>query len=378
MYHYYPTRQPVLVRDSELRIERRLPAPGEVTAQVGERVEPGTIVAVGEGAGRTVTLDVAGELGVGPERAGALLVREVGGAVTAGETIARRRQLLRARAVTSPVAGTLAGFDRATGVATIVPNRERIELTAAVAGVVEALRRPYGVTIRTFGARFYGAFGVGDAAFGVLNVVGEDREQPLAAGAIDGRAAGTVLAAGGPADAAALRKAARAGAVGVIVGSIAEGELRDFLQVGNQGLWRVGLPDWRLPAATTPLTIVVTEGFGRRPMAAPLYDALVAAGGGPVALRGATSLIRPLSRPEVLLPAGVRHERDESEPPIAALVPGATVRIVDQERLGTVGTVHDAPRRRRIAGDLVVEALEVDLPDGARLLLPVANVEVLT
>ncbi|MFN8515617.1 MAG: hypothetical protein U0841_24150 [Chloroflexia bacterium] len=30
MYHYHPTRQPLLVRDNELRIMRRLPVAGNV------------------------------------------------------------------------------------------------------------------------------------------------------------------------------------------------------------------------------------------------------------------------------------------------------------------------------------------------------------
>jgi hypothetical protein len=51
---------------------------------------------------------------------------------------------------------------------------------------------------------------------------------------------------------------------------------------------------------------------------------------------------------------------------------------VDQDHLGLVATVAEAPRRRRLAGSLVLDALEVALPQGGRLTVPTANVEVLT
>lgn len=377
MYHNYPTRQPVLVRDSDLRIERRLPVQGEVKVRPGDRVEPSTIIAVGDQTGRPIVLNLARELEVEPEKVAELLTVKPGSAVAAGDTIARKRRVLRAQSVKSPVAGIFTRLDPQAGTATIVPAARRIELAAYVAGVVEDVEQAYGATIRAFGSRFYGAFGVGDEAFGVLKVVTKDRQHPLSPDLIDSRAARSVLVAGGAANAAALRKAAQVGAKGVIIGSIEERELAAFLKTESQALWRVGLPDWRLPAATSPLTIVVTEGFGQSPMAQPLYDTLVAGDSEQVSLCGLTRIANTLSRPEVLVSSGSGRDQEEGGLPIAALVPGATVRIIDQDHLGAVGTISEAPRRRRLGGDLVVEALEVDLPNGGRMVLPVANVEVL-
>lgn len=377
MYYYYPTRQPILVRDSELRIERRLPVTGEVQVRTGERVEPSKIVAAGDQVGRPIDINVARALEVEPGKARGQLVKAPGSTVGQDEPIAKRRRGLRTQAVTSPVAGLFTRFDPATGTATITPATRRIELAAYVAGVVEDLEQARGVTIRTFGSRFYGAFGVGDEAFGVLKVVGKDRQHPLGPELIDGRAKHSVLVAGGSVNAAALQKAVQAGAKGIIAGSIEEHELLAFLKAQGPSLWRVGLPDWRLPTIDSPLTIVVTEGFGQSPMAAPLYDILMAGNGEQVSLSGTTRLAAPLRRPEVLISSGSGRSNDNRGLPVAALVPGATVRIVDQDHLGLVGTVREAPRRRRLEGDLVLDALEVDLPNGGRLLLPTANVEVL-
>ncbi|HET8625883.1 MAG TPA: hypothetical protein VFL91_00585 [Thermomicrobiales bacterium] len=377
MYSYYPTRQPVLVRDSELRVERRLPAAGEVKVRVGDRVEPGTVVAVAERPGRPVLLNVARELEVAPQDAGRRLIKAPGSTVAPDEPVARRRRGLRVRTVKSPCEGTVTGFDAATGILTLTPTAQRIELNAYAAGIVEDVELQYGVTIRLFGSRFYGAIGLGGEAHGVLKVLTGDRQQPLTAEAIDSRAARAVIAAGGGVNAAALAKAAQVGVKGVIVGSIEERELLAFLKVERQAAWRVGLPDWQLPTATAPFTIVVTEGFGQGPMAEPLYETLRAGDGEQVSLRGTTRLAGGLERPEVLLSGGSGRGAEDQGLPVAALVPGATVRLVDQDHLGALATVREAPRRRRLTGDLVVPALEVELATGGRVLVPTANVEVL-
>jgi hypothetical protein len=178
-------------------------------------------------------------------------------------------------------------------------------------------------------------------------------------------------------NAAALAKAAQVGVKGVIVGSIEERELLAFLKVDRQAAWRVGLPDWQVPTAAAPFTLVITEGFGQGPMAGPLYETLRAGDGEQVSLRGTTRLAGGLERPEVLLSGGSGRGAEDQGLPVAALVPGATVRLVDQDHLGALATVREAPRRRRLAGDLVVPALEVELATGGRALVPTANVEVL-
>ena len=63
--------------------------------------------------------------------------------------------------------------------------------------------------------------------------------------------------------------------------------------------------------------------------------------------------------------------------PVAALVPGAMVRLVDQDHLGVIATVREAPRHRRFDGDVLLDALVIDLPNGEPMLVPTANVEVL-
>ena len=378
MYHYHPTRQPLLVRDNELRVVRRLPVQGSVSVRPGDRVEPGAIIATADQTNVPVLINVAHELDMEPVGVPERLTKEPGQPVGAGEAIAKRRRGLRTQSVRSPVEGTFIGFDTITGTAAIRPRSLRIEMPAYVGGVVEDVEIAWGVTIRTFGARFFGAIGLGDETFGVLKVVGGDRQRPLSPDLIDGRAARSVVAAGGTASAAALAKAVQIGAKGVIVGSIEEAELAQFLKTQEGALWRVGLPDWQIPLAAAPITIVITEGFGRGTMAAPFYDTLLANDGSEVSLCGITRLAGGLRRPEVILPARGGGRGEENSLPIASLEPGATVRLVDQDHLGLIATVREAPRRRRFEGDLLLDALVIDLPNGEPMLVPAANVEVLS
>lgn len=378
MFNTYPTRQPLLVHDSDLRIERRLPMQGQLQVKTGERVEPSTIVATGERADRPIVVNIARELDVAPGSSEERLIKQPGQPLEAGEIIAKRRRGLRTHAVRSPIAGTLIRFDAQLGNALIRPATTRIELPAQVAGVIEEVEQGWGVTIRTFGSRFFGVVGVGEDTFGVLKMIPGDNQRPLGPEQIDSRSARAILAIGGAVSAAALTKAVQAGIRGIIAGSIDEPELTNWLGEGGGSRWRVGLPDWQLPTGGAPLTLVLTEGFGRAPMARPLYDTLAAADGIPVAIGGTTRLVGGLRRPEVIVPSrtGARGA-DSAHLPLAALEPGATVRLLDQDHLGILATVKEAPRRQRLEGDLLVDALEVAFANGEALCVPTANVEVL-
>jgi hypothetical protein len=378
VFHYNPTRQPTLVRENDLRIVRRLPVAGEVHVKVGERVEASALVATGEQIPAITFVNVSRELGIEPGAAEARLVKEPGQQVSAGEVIARRRRGLRNLTVRSSITGTFLSFDPLLGTALIQPPATRIELPAYVGGVIEEVEQARGVTIRTFGSRFYGAFGVGKEAFGVLKVVGGDRQRPLSAEMIDNRSARAILAVGGTVNAAALNKAVQVGVRGIIAGSIEEAELVSWLGVKDSALWRVGLPSWQMPTVEGPLTLVLTEGFGSAAMAAPLYDVLAAADGMQSAVSGLTRLSGGLRRPEVVvLSRSAGRSGDDLTLPVASLEPGTAVRLLDHDHLGVLAVVFAAPRRQRLEGDLLTTAVTVTLPNGERMHLPTANVEAL-
>ena len=60
----------------------------------------------------------------------------------------------------------------------------------------------------------------------------------------------------------------------------------------------------------------------------------------------------------------------------AALVPGATVRLVAPSDLGLIGTVSQEPRRERFGDGQMVDVVAVNLSHGGTRVVPVADVEV--
>lgn len=379
MLNSYPLDQPLVVRDTEFQLRRVLDSPGTVTVKQGERVEPSTVVAVADRAGRPFKVNIAREFGIEPGKAAKRLTKQPGTALAQGETLAKHRRGLRVKKLKSPAAGTLAAFDERTGAATIVPGEQKLVVHALVAGTVTEVEPARGVLIRAFGSRLQGAFGIGEEASGVLRLVSSDRQQPLTPDQIDSRAARSILIAGGTANAEALSRAVDAGVKGVILGSLEEPELLTFLRLQRRTAWRVGLPHWQLLGGTrSALTIVVTEGFGQSPMTSAFYDALAASSGGQVSLSAVTRLACGLSRPEIYL-----YGTSGRDVPSASAVtplqigPGTIVRLADQDHLGAVGTVQDTPARRRLYGDLVTATVAVQMAGGTTLLVPLTNLEVL-
>jgi hypothetical protein len=169
---------------------------------------------------------------------------------------------------------------------------------------------------------------------------------------------------------------------GVIVGGIEEHELRAFLGWQGPANWQTGLSSWRWPASEQlnepQLTLVVTEGFGVRPMNQALFDLLSAQDRQEALIDGQTSLRRPLRRPRVIIPL-TRGVSGQIEPPRLPLRVGATVRLLDHVHLGQLATVRTLPvAPRRLASGARVAAVEVIAAGGTPLWLPRTCVEVMS
>jgi len=90
-----------------IRKERRLPLPGVVLVDEGDRVQPSTVIARTELVpGAPHLVEVAAELGIPAAQAASCILKKVGDRVEAGEVIARLEQPLRpTREVRSPTSG---------------------------------------------------------------------------------------------------------------------------------------------------------------------------------------------------------------------------------------------------------------------------------
>jgi hypothetical protein len=255
------------------------------------------------------------------------------------------------------------------------------ELQATVRGLVMDVIPNQGVRIETPAAQVYGAFGFGSERSGVLQLLVTDPAEPIEPDRITTKSAYAIMIGGSGITAAALRRAVKEQVRGVIVGGIDESELRAFLGWDSVRDWRAGNGTWQIPAGTEQydLTLVVTEGFGTQPMSAPLFDLLAAHDRQEALIEGLTRLRGPMQRPRVVIPLSSRTSGIQLDPPRPQLQIGASVRLLDAAHLGQIGqvrTVSSAPRR--LASHVRAPAVDVVLEDGTTMLLPRADVEVLS
>ncbi len=377
---YVPTGTPPLITSAMARIERRLPHPGEVLVRAGQRVEPDEVIARAYLPGTPQIVNLARALMIAPSLVERAMAREVGNKVGQGEVLARTGRI-GGRVCLAPVSGIIVAVDSETGYVTIAPDPLTYEMQATVRGLVMEVTPGQGVRIETPAAQVYGAFGLGRERSGVLQLLVTDPSEPILPEKVDARSANAIIIGGSGITAAALRRAVQKEVYGVIVGGIDEVELRAFLGWASVGNWRPGNGMWQLPAAALgesfDLTLVVTEGFGTRPMSSPLFELLAQHDRKEALIEGVTRLRGPMQRPRVVIPLSSRTAGIDLEPPRPALRPGATVRLLDSQHLGQVGRVRfvsSAPRR--LASRVRAPAVEVLLEDGTTLLLPRAAIEV--
>jgi hypothetical protein len=378
---YVPTGTPPLIGSALARIERRLPSAGEVLVRMGQRVEPEEVVARAYLPGIPQVVNLARALTIAPALVERAMIREVGNKVAQGEVLARSSRV-GGRTCLSPVSGKIEAVDTETGYVTISPDPTMYELQATVRGLVMEVIPNLGVRIETPAAQVYGVFGLGAERSGVLRLLVTDPAEPIRPEMIDARSAYAIIIGGNGITAAALRRAAQEQVRGVIVGGIDEAELRAFLGWDSIAGWRTGGGTWQLPASSAgqpyDLTLVVTEGFGERPMSQPLFELLAQHDRQEALIEGATRLRAPLQRPRVVIPLSSRSAGVQLEPPRPALQPGAMVRLLDSAHLGQTARVRGVSAApRRLPSRVRTAAVDVTLEDGTPLLVPRADVEVL-
>jgi hypothetical protein len=354
---------------AEMRRVRLLPIAGEVLVQVGQRVQPDTVVARALLPGNVVTLHLSRQLGVAPADLHDLLLVKEGGAVTKGQPFARSKGMfgLMKQTVESPTAGVLESVSKVSGQALFREAPLPVEVKAYLAGTVSAVTPPYGCEIAARGTMVQGIFGIGPETAGPIVVLSEDAARPLTPADIRPEHAGAVLVGGSLASLAVLRRAIEVKAAALVTGGLDAADLKQ-LRGYDLGVAITG-------NETTGLTLVVTEGFGELALSARTLRLLAAAAGRTASVSGATQIRAGVMRPEVLVPGDVA-EVERTAVDSGLLAPGSVVRIIRDPHFGALGSVVELPPEPRLLDtEAKVRILTVALAGGQRVTLPRANVE---
>jgi hypothetical protein len=235
--------------------------------------------------------------------------------------------------------------------------------------------------IETPAAQVYGAFGVGNERNGVLRLLTIDPSEVVQPDQIDARSSYAILICGAGITAAGLQRAVEEQVRGIIVGGIDESELRTFMGWNGNSVWRTGTNSWQIPdpnhTSNLELTLVLTEGFGIRPMARPIFELLSKQSGMEAFIEGTTQLRWPMRRPRVIIPMH-RSTGAPVGPSRPQLQLGTLVRLLDNDHLGQqaqVRTLTSVPQQ--IASGARLHAIEVETEEGQTLWVPRSSVEVL-
>ncbi|MFA0747215.1 hypothetical protein [Fervidibacter sp.] len=363
--------------DIVVRKVRRLPLKGQVLVQVGDSVNPDTVVARTELPGPVTTVRVAERLGVEPRELPKYLLKQVGDKVQAGEIIAERKSFfgLFTSRVTSPITGTIDFISEATGNIGIRHLPTPVEVTAYLRGLVVDVLPEEGAVVATRGVFVQGIFGLSGERHGQIALLADSPDEVVSHTKVSDEHKGKVLIAGALAHWRLMEAAKQVGAVALVTGGVLDTDIKKLLGY-DIGVAITG-------HEPLPFTLIVTEGFGEIAMAKRTFELLASQEGREASVNGATQIRAGVIRPEVVVPKDGAltledlEEPKESEFAAGELNIGTPIRLIRAPYFGALGRVVALPPEpQEIETETKTRVLEAELVTGERVIVPRANVEI--
>jgi len=363
--------------DTVVRKVRRLPLKGQVLVQVGDSVNPDTVVARTELPGPVTTVRVAERLGVEPRELPKYLLKQVGDKVQAGEIIAERKSFfgLFTSRVTSPITGTIDFISEATGNIGIRHLPTPVEVTAYLRGLVVDVLPEEGAVVATRGVFVQGIFGLSGERHGQIALLADSPDEVVSDTKLSDEHKGKVLIAGALAHWRLMEAAKQVGAVALVAGGVLDTDIKKLLGY-DIGVAITG-------HEPLPFTLIVTEGFGEIAMAKRTFELLASQEGREASVNGATQIRAGVIRPEVVVPKDGAltledlEEPKESEFAAGELNIGTPIRLIRAPYFGALGRVVALPPEpQEIETETKTRVLEAELVTGERVIVPRANVEI--
>lgn len=373
MAHAYTPGLQVLSK-SAIKKTRTLPIPGEVVVRKGDVVKADSIVAKTNIPSDVVTVNVVNMLGIEPGEIFDYMLKGEKESVEKDEPIAQNKPLIKwfKTTVKSPISGTIESISKITGQVILRKPPRLLKLKAYVDGTVTDVIGNVGVKIETEATFIQGILGVGGETHGELCVVCDSPEKELTANMITDEHKNKIIVGGSFTNYDALKKAIDKSVKGIIVGGINAKDLNPLLGY-ELGVAITGDED-------IPLTLIITEGFGKIAMASRTFDLLKMREGNAASISGRTQIRAGVMRPEIIIPI-TEDMKDLPAPKMVAetgVVVGDEVRIIREPYFGKIGRIKALPSElKEIETGAKVRIMDVELSDGTIVTVPRANVEII-
>jgi len=354
---------------------RLLPLPGTVLVDVGQSVDPATVIARTELPGKIHVLNIINQLSILPEDINDFMNKKQGDEVQRGEIIAEDKPFIRwlKTQVECPVEGSVENISDVTGQVLIREKPQPLDLLAYIKGTIHEILPNQGVVIKTTCNLVQGIFGVGGERWGSLVKITETPKEPLRCSHITSDMRGSIGFGGSYAGLDVLEKAKECGLHGLVVGGIDAQNLKKLLGY-DLGVAITGTEN-------IDFTLVITEGFGSIPMAQKTFDLLSKNVGIKASLSGATQIRAGVIRPEIIIP--VSHDTNKSSRTLTvpktsqeSLTIGGSIRIIREPYFGKIGKISALPiEPRTLPTESITRVLEIELENGEHIIIPRANIE---
>lgn len=333
-----------------IRRERLLPGIGKILVRKGQKVHATDIIAETRGKQEFSVINVTRSLGVSADHLEKYLQCNVGSQLVPGDVIAGPVGLTK-RVLRATKKGKVVLIGE--GQVFIELENHPLSIYAGLPGEVTELISDRGVVIETTGALIQGVWGNGRLSEGVLSVLATSTDHVLEPGALDASYQGKIILAGHCGSAEALKAAEQASVKGIILSSLS--------------LSLVGL------ALNMHFPLILLEGFGKFPMNAATFKLLSTHDQREVTLNAE---MHSSQRPEVIIPLPV-------SPGLAQ--PRRTDFFTAKQRVRVCSSLHarESGVVLRLKGTVTmpsgirVQAAEIQLDSGEKVVLPLANLEIL-
>jgi len=355
---------------------RELPLKGEVIVAEGDIVNSDTVVLMADLPGNLNILRVAERLGIEPSEVAAGVARKglkIDSKVAKGDIICEHSGLfgLFKSKYESPFAGRIEYISESNGHIGVREPATPLVVRAYIAGTVTKVVPHKSVTILGHGALVQGIFGVGGEKNGQLRMLNVSNDKELTISDIPSDCGQKILVGGMSPSIDVIKAAAKAGALGLVVGSIDDSALRQYLGY-DLGVAITGDED-------LPMTLIVTEGFGRLPMSPKISEVLGAYEGKLASINGATQVRAGAIRPEILVVHDDKRGAASQNHEGRGLEVGLKVRLIRVPYFGMYATITELPHESEvIESGAKTRILKAKLDNGSIVTVPRANVEIVS